>query len=96
MKNAKDEHDRYLPLFKQGAISASTFDTKATALKVAVEDYNNAMQRLQELEKGPREQQIRAAKARLQSGMGPETHQLGYRALDPGYPCRGSRAGEIQ
>jgi HlyD family secretion protein len=66
MKNAKDEHDRYLPLFKQGAISASTFDTKATALKVAIEDYNNAMQRLQELEKGPREQQIRAARARLQ------------------------------
>jgi HlyD family secretion protein len=66
MTNAKDEHDRYLPLFKQGAISASNFDTKATALKVAMEDYNNAMQRLQELEKGPREQQIRAARARLQ------------------------------
>jgi HlyD family secretion protein len=66
MKNAQDEYDRYLPLFKRGAISASAFDSKATALKVAVEDYNNAIQRLQELEKGPREQQIRAARARLQ------------------------------
>lgn len=66
MKNAQDEYDRYLPLFKQGAISASAFDSKSTALKVASEDYNNSMQRLQELEKGPREQQIRAARARLE------------------------------
>ncbi|HMK36973.1 MAG TPA: efflux RND transporter periplasmic adaptor subunit [Desulfomonilaceae bacterium] len=66
LKNAKDEYDRYLPLYNQGAISASAFDTKATALKVATEDYNNTTQRLQELEKGPREQQIRAARARLQ------------------------------
>ncbi|MBI5248564.1 MAG: efflux RND transporter periplasmic adaptor subunit [Desulfomonile tiedjei] len=67
MKNAKDEHDRYLPLFKEKAISASTFDAKETALKVAVEDYNNAHHLLVQLERGPREQQIRAARARLDS-----------------------------
>ncbi len=64
-KNAQDEYDRYLPLYQEKAISASTFDSKSTALKVAVEDYNNAAQRLEELVKGPREQQIRAARARL-------------------------------
>lgn len=67
MKNAKDEYDRYVPLMKEKAISASTFDSKETALKVAVEDYNNAQQLLVQLEKGPREQQIRAARARLES-----------------------------
>ena len=67
MKNAKDEYDRYFPLFKEKAISASTFDSKETALKIAVEDYNNAQQMLAQMEKGPREQQIRAARARLES-----------------------------
>jgi membrane fusion protein YbhG len=66
MKNAKDEYDRYLPLFKQGAICASSFDSKTTVLKVSAEDYNNAMERLRELEKGPRVQEIRAARSRLQ------------------------------
>lgn len=66
MKNAKDEYDRHLPLFKQGAISASTLDARETALKVATEDYNNAAERLRELETGPREQQIRAARGRLE------------------------------
>jgi HlyD family secretion protein len=66
MKNAQDEYDRYMPLYKEKAISASTFDSKATALKVAIEDYNNAAQRLEELVKGPREQQIRAGRARLE------------------------------
>jgi len=66
MKNAKDEYDRHLPLFKQGAISASTLDARETALKVATEDHNNAAERLGELEKGPREQQIRAARGRLE------------------------------
>jgi HlyD family secretion protein len=66
MKNAQDEYDRYMPLYKEKAISASTFDSKATSLKVAVEDCNNATQRLEELVKGPREQQIRAGRARLE------------------------------
>lgn len=66
MKNAKDEYDRYLPLLREKAISASTFDTKETALKVATEDYNNAAERLKQFEKGPREQEIRAGRARLQ------------------------------
>jgi len=66
MKNAKDEHDRYIPLFKEKAISASTFDTKETALRVATEDFNNAAERLKQLEKGPREQEIRAGRARLE------------------------------
>ncbi len=66
LQNARDEFERYLPLHKQGAISSSTFDTKETALKVAQEDYNNASQRLAELEKGPREQEITAARGRLE------------------------------
>lgn len=64
LKNAKDEYDRYEPLFKEGAVSASTFDTRVTILKTATEDYNNAKERLLELERGPREEQIRAARAR--------------------------------
>jgi HlyD family secretion protein len=65
MKLAKDEYDRYLPLFKQGVISASNFDSKEAALKVAAEDFNNASERLRQLETGPREEQIRAGRARL-------------------------------
>jgi len=66
LKNARDEFNRYSALFKENAISGSAFDTKETALKVADEDYKNAAQRLQELEKGPREQQIRASRHRLE------------------------------
>lgn len=65
-KNATDEYERYQALYKEKAISASLFDTKETTLRVATEDYNNLRQRLQELETGPREQQIRAARARLE------------------------------
>ena len=65
-KNAQDEHDRYSALVQQGAVSPSTFDLRDTTLRVAVEDCNNAQQRLTELERGPREQQIRAARHRLE------------------------------
>lgn len=64
LKNAKDEYERYQPLFREGAISASAFDTRATTLKTATADYNNALERLLELERGPREEQIRAGRAR--------------------------------
>ncbi len=64
--NAKAEYDRYAPLFQQKAISASVFDQRETTLKVASEDYNNAREKLVELERGPREQQIRAAKHRFE------------------------------
>ncbi len=63
LKNARDEYERYQPLFKEGAVSASTYDIKSTSYKVALEDYNNANQRLNELVKGPREQQIRAGRS---------------------------------
>ncbi|MGC8603781.1 MAG: efflux RND transporter periplasmic adaptor subunit [Desulfomonilaceae bacterium] len=66
LKNARDEYERYYPLFSQGAISASMFDTKQTAFKVAEEEFNNFSQRLTELERGPREQEIRAARNRLE------------------------------
>jgi HlyD family secretion protein len=66
LKNARDEYERYYPLFSQGAISASMFDTKQTAFKVAEEEFNNLSERLAELEKGPREQEIRAARSRLE------------------------------
>lgn len=65
LKNAKDEFERYLALKKEGAVSASNFDLRDTTLKVAQEDLNNAAEKLRQLERGPREQQIRAAKARL-------------------------------
>jgi len=67
LKFAQDEYQRYVGLFKEGAVSASNFDTRENAYKVALEDYNNATQRLKELETGPREQQIRAALARWES-----------------------------
>jgi HlyD family secretion protein len=64
LKNAKDEYERYLPLFKEKAISPSTFDIRDTALKVATEEYNNALKALEKNETGPREQQIRSARSR--------------------------------
>jgi HlyD family secretion protein len=66
LKNARDEYERYQGLYKEKAISGSMFDARETTYKVAMEDYNNALQRLTELEIGPREQQIRAARARLE------------------------------
>lgn len=65
MKNAEDEFNRYAPLFRSGAISASAFDTRETALRVAREDYKNALERFLEAERGPRKQEIRAARERL-------------------------------
>ncbi|MGD9817753.1 MAG: HlyD family secretion protein [Desulfomonilaceae bacterium] len=65
LANARDEYERHLNLFKGGAISASVYDSKETSFKVATEEYNNAVQRLTELERGPREEQIRAARSRL-------------------------------
>jgi HlyD family secretion protein len=64
LKNARDEYERYLPLFKERAISPSMFDIRDTALRVATEEHNNALQGLLKLETGPREQQIRAARSR--------------------------------
>lgn len=66
LANARAEFDRYEPLFRGGAISKSVFDAKDMALKVAVAEVNRAAERLRELETGPRVQQIRAAKARLE------------------------------
>ncbi|MCX5872809.1 MAG: efflux RND transporter periplasmic adaptor subunit [Deltaproteobacteria bacterium] len=66
LKNARDEYERYYSLYKESAISASAFDTKQTAFKVAQEEFNNASERLAELEKGPREQEIIAARGRLE------------------------------
>lgn len=64
LKNAKDEYERYLPLYKEKAISPSTFDVRDTALKIATEEYNNALKALEKNETGPREQQIRSARSR--------------------------------
>jgi len=66
LKNAQDEFNRYAQLYKEGAVSGSIFDARETALKVAKEEHNNALERLNEFEKGPREQQIRAARHRLE------------------------------
>lgn len=66
LKNARDEYERHQTLFKQGAVSASVFDVREMAFRVATEEYNNAKQRLLELETGPREQAIRAARGRLE------------------------------
>lgn len=65
LKNAQDEFNRYAQLYKEGAVSGSIFDAREMALKVATEEYNNALERQNEFEKGPREQQIRAARHRL-------------------------------
>jgi HlyD family secretion protein len=63
LKNARDEYERHQLLFKEKAISGSMFDSKETAFKVALEEFNNTAERLRELEAGPREQEIRAARA---------------------------------
>ncbi len=64
MKNATDEFNRYVPLYREGAISKSAYDSRETTLRVATEEYNNALERLLEAERGPREQEIRAARER--------------------------------
>ncbi|MEW6350290.1 MAG: efflux RND transporter periplasmic adaptor subunit [Thermodesulfobacteriota bacterium] len=66
LENARAEYDRYVVLFKEKAISGSVFDKRETELKVAREEFNNARERLTQLERGPREQQIRAARHRLE------------------------------
>ncbi len=66
LANAMAEYERYLPLFQQGVISASLFDAKKMALKVARADRRNSEQRLQELRIGPRIERIRAAEAQLE------------------------------
>jgi len=53
LKNAQDEFNRYAQLHKEGAVSGSIFDAREMALKVAKEEYNNALERLNEFEKGP-------------------------------------------
>ena len=63
--NARDEFNRYEALIKEGAISASQFDARATAFKVAKEEFENAGQRFLELETGQREEKVRAARATL-------------------------------
>jgi HlyD family secretion protein len=65
LKNARDEYERHQLLYKEKAISASQFDARETSFRVALEEYNNASERLRELEAGPREQEIRAARARV-------------------------------
>ncbi len=75
LENAKDEHRRYSQLFQDRAISASQFDRIETSFKVATEEYNNAAQRLRELEEGPRIQQIRAARHKLERAHG-ELHKI--------------------
>ena len=55
MINARAEYERYLPLLKEGAVSRSIFDAREMTYRVATEDYNNAKERLIELEAGPRE-----------------------------------------
>jgi len=70
LANARDEHKRYSQLFQDHAISASQYDRFETSLNVATEEYNNAVQRLHESETGPREQQIRAARHKLERARG--------------------------
>ena len=55
MKNAQDEFNRYNQLYKEGAVSGSTSDTRDTALKVAryKEESDHALEHFSEFEKGP-------------------------------------------
>ena len=42
MKNATDEFNRYVPLYREGAISKSTYDSREMELKVATEEIGRA------------------------------------------------------
>ncbi len=97
LQNAQAEYDRYVPLLKEKAISASTFDTKETALRVATEEFNNAAERLKQLEKGPREQEIRAGRARLERAeFDLKRIELDIRTLDSSDSRVCSGAGQIK
>ena len=66
LANAKSEYDRHKPLFKGGAISASSIDARELALRVARAEVEAAAERLRELETGTREEKKRAARASLE------------------------------
>ncbi|MEW6530292.1 MAG: efflux RND transporter periplasmic adaptor subunit [Thermodesulfobacteriota bacterium] len=65
LENARADYERYVPLYKQGAISASAYDARETAYRVALEEHKKAREDLTQLEVGPREERIRAARHRL-------------------------------
>lgn len=65
LENARADYERYVPLHKQGAVSASAFDARETAYRVALEEHKKAREDLTQLEVGPREERIRAARHRL-------------------------------
>jgi HlyD family secretion protein len=67
LANAENELERARPLFAAGAYSRQKIDALQTARDVAAADAETARERLRLLEKGPRSEQIEAARAALQA-----------------------------
>ncbi|MEG3861778.1 HlyD family efflux transporter periplasmic adaptor subunit [Microcoleus sp. herbarium12] len=64
LRNARNEQRRYSQLYQQGAISASTSDSKTLATETAQQQLNEAKAKLNQIQQS-RQQQINEAQAKL-------------------------------
>jgi HlyD family secretion protein len=65
MENAQAEARRMDALFRDGGVSAQAQESARTAYQVAVERHRNALERLDLLREGPRQEEIRRAEAEV-------------------------------
>jgi HlyD family secretion protein len=65
LENAQAEARRMDALFGDGGVSAQTRDSAQTAYNVALERHRNALERLDLLREGPRQEEIRRAEAEV-------------------------------
>jgi HlyD family secretion protein len=63
LDNAQADSRRMDALFREGGVSAQVRDSAQTAYNVAVERHRNALERLDLLKEGPRQEEIRRAEA---------------------------------
>lgn len=63
LKNMRTEFERQEALFEQGITARQALDTARTAFEVAAERHRNALERLDLVKEGPRQEEIRRAEA---------------------------------
>jgi len=66
LNKAKKDYERAEILYKNGAISASQFDTAKSAYETRMAQYTNALEQLSLVKEGPRKEDIRAQEHRVQ------------------------------
>jgi HlyD family secretion protein len=68
MDNAQADFARMDSLYREGGVSAQTRDAARTSLDVATERHRNALERLDMVKEGPRQEEIRRAEADVRQG----------------------------